>query len=112
VDVSALASGSRVYLDTNVWIYALEGYEAFATSLAALFTRIDSGDLAAVTSELTLAEVLVKPIADGNTAIQERYLEALQPRDSLILVRLGQKDSRRESQSWLLASTRARLTFS
>lgn len=86
MDVSALGTGSRVYLDANVWIYALEGYEAFAASLAALFARIDAGELVAVTSELTLAEVLVKPIADGNTVIQDRYLEALQPHDALVLV--------------------------
>jgi predicted nucleic acid-binding protein len=86
VDVSTLGAGSRVYLDANVWIYALEGYEAFAASLAALFARIDDGELIAVTSELTLAEVLVKPIADGNKAIQDCYLEALQPHDALILV--------------------------
>jgi predicted nucleic acid-binding protein len=86
VDVSTLGAGNRVYLDANVWIYALEGYEAFAASLAALFARIDAGELIAVTSELTLAEVLVKPIADGHRAIQDRYLEALQPHDALVLV--------------------------
>ena len=60
----SLCEGRLVYLDTNVFIYALEGYPAFAEPLAALFRGIDNGTCRAVTSELTLAEVLVKPIKD------------------------------------------------
>lgn len=81
-----LPTGSRIYLDANVWIYALEGYAAFAAPLAALFARIDAGELIAVTSELTLAEVLVKPFSDLNAALQERYLETVQDRHSLRIV--------------------------
>jgi predicted nucleic acid-binding protein len=84
--LSALQNGSRIYLDANVWIYALEGYSAFAVPLTALFARIDAGELIAITSEFTLAEVLVKPFADRNVALQERYLETLQNRRSLRIV--------------------------
>lgn len=66
----------------------------------ALFARIDAGDLIAVTSELTLAEVLVKPFADGNEQLQQRYLEALQERPALHLVPL--------SREVLLAAARLR----
>lgn len=59
--LAAIPAGSRVYIDTNIWIYSLEGFAPLAPALTALFERIDAGDLAAVTSELTLAEVLVKP---------------------------------------------------
>ena len=81
--VTALPTGSRIYLDANVWIYALEGYAAFAAPLAALFARIDAGELIAITSELTLAEVLVKPFIDDNVALQQRYIETLQNRRSV-----------------------------
>jgi predicted nucleic acid-binding protein len=77
LELGTLPSGSRIYLDANVWIYALEGYAAYATQLAALFTRLDAGDLIGATSELTLAEVLVKPFADKNYALQQRYIETL-----------------------------------
>lgn len=63
--------GKRVYLDTNIWIYALEGFPAFIQELSALFLSIDQGNLSAVTSELTLAEMLVKPIQDSNLAQQD-----------------------------------------
>ncbi|MFH0958320.1 MAG: hypothetical protein V1897_06415 [Pseudomonadota bacterium] len=54
--------GERIYLDTNIIIYPLEGYPECASSLATLFAAIDEGKLSAVTSELTLAESLVKPM--------------------------------------------------
>ena len=49
--------GERVYLDTNIFIYALEGYPDFVDELTELFESLDAGNLSAVTSELTLAEV-------------------------------------------------------
>ncbi len=59
-----LTLSGRVYLDTNIFIYALEGYPTFRAVLTTLFAALDRGDLVAVTSELTLAEALVKPLLD------------------------------------------------
>lgn len=67
----------RIYLDTNIWIYALEGFPAFIQELTALFQSIDQGNLEAITSELTLAEVLVKPIQNGNVTQQDTYKQAI-----------------------------------
>lgn len=69
--------GRPVYLDANVFIYALEGYAAFSAELHALFVAIDAGTVVAHTSQLTLAEVLVKPLADGNAALAEMYRRAV-----------------------------------
>ena len=81
--LNTLPAGSRIYLDANVWIYALEGY---AAALTALFARIDACELTAITSEFTLAEVLVKPFADANLALQQLYAETLQARLALRIV--------------------------
>ncbi|MEH2145360.1 type II toxin-antitoxin system VapC family toxin [Nostoc sp.] len=54
--------GTRLYLDTNIWIYALEGYLPFIQDLTQLFQSIEQGNLSVVISELSLAEVLVKPL--------------------------------------------------
>jgi len=70
----------RVYLDTNLFIYLLEGYPDFADVLRALYTRIDQGEQEAVTSELTIAEVLVKPLIDGNRRLAQAYMQAVQSR--------------------------------
>lgn len=69
--------GQRVYLDTNVFIYALEGYPEFVDGLAELFQSIDRGEIHAVTSELTLAEVLVKPFMDASHERQQAYDQVL-----------------------------------
>lgn len=78
--------GPRVYLDTNVFIYGVEGFEQFEDEIDALFSAVDCGDIEAVTSELTRAEALVKPFREGNTTLQQIYQEVLQNRASFHLV--------------------------
>jgi len=53
-----LALSGRVYLGTSIFIYALEGYPVFRPVLTTLFETLDKNTLTAVTSVLTLAEVL------------------------------------------------------
>lgn len=76
--------GDRVYLDANIFIYALEAYPAYANVLAELFDAIDNGEILGVTSELTIAEVLIKPLAEGNFTLQNAYLDAIQSSDTLL----------------------------
>lgn len=64
----------RLSLDTNIFIYALEGYPVLRPTLTQLFERIDHGAIQAVTSELTLAEVLVKPLLDRSREREAAYL--------------------------------------
>jgi predicted nucleic acid-binding protein len=78
--------GERVYLDTNIFIYAIEGYPDFVDELNQLFDSIDAGNFRAFTSELTLAEALVRPLMDGNLEIQAVYQQALQSSEVLEVV--------------------------
>ena len=78
--------GKQIYLDANVFIYALEGMTPWVGELADLFTGIDEGGCTAVTSELTLAECLVRPFAIGNDTVVNSYLAALKPRRYLSVV--------------------------
>ena len=71
--------GHRVYLDTNIFIYIVEGYELHATAIKALLAALDAGDIVAVTSELTLAEALVKPLRDENASTAVAYQKLLRP---------------------------------
>jgi predicted nucleic acid-binding protein len=86
VEIIRAIRGSTIYLDTNIFIYALEGYPDYIPALTEIFAAIDQGGLLAVTSELTLAEILVKPMMDNNTALQEAYQNALQSSNSLSVV--------------------------
>lgn len=45
--------------------------------MTSLFAAIDEGKIKAVTSELTLAEVLIKPMMDNNADLQKVYKETL-----------------------------------
>jgi predicted nucleic acid-binding protein len=83
--IGSIPTGSPVYLDTNIWIYALEGFAPFAATLTTLFARIDAGELVAVTSDLTLAEVLVKPLHTRQAELQQVYLDTLQSGQTLTM---------------------------
>jgi predicted nucleic acid-binding protein len=54
-------ASSKLYFDANVFIYAVEGSDDIAGTLRTLFELLSGGKNLAVTSELTLAEVLPKP---------------------------------------------------
>ncbi len=78
--------GNRAYLDTNIFVYAIERVIPYAPLLGELLAAIDHGDLTAVTSELTLAEVLVKPLREGNRGLASDYECAIQSRPFLDVV--------------------------
>ena len=78
-------AGRTVYLDANLLIYAMEDFGSVGGKVRDLFARIDAGELDGVTSELTLAEVLVKPLRDGATAIAGEYRELLDPDGPLLV---------------------------
>ena len=68
---------SRIFWDTNLFIYLFEGHGERADRAAALRQRlVDRGDQL-YTSTLTLGEVLVKPLEQGDEALARRYEEAL-----------------------------------
>jgi predicted nucleic acid-binding protein len=66
----------RVYVDTNIFIRAFEGAEddAIAQELVGLFSLSGSNRLQAfVTSQMTLAEMLVHPIRANDLTRQLQY---------------------------------------
>jgi predicted nucleic acid-binding protein len=64
---------ARIYLDANVFIYAIEGSPDVAEPLQTLFDLFRRNHGAGVTSELTLAEVLPK----ATTMQQRMYLDLI-----------------------------------
>jgi len=71
-------AGRKVYLDTNIFIYTVEEALPWATQTVEVFRAIDRGELFAATSDLSLAEALVKPFALGNRAAIAAYLGIFQ----------------------------------
>ncbi len=69
---------SRVFWDTNLWIYLLEGRGALADRVAALRERMQERRDQMFTSAFTLGEILVKPIERGDEALAARYTRVIQ----------------------------------
>jgi len=69
--------GRIVYLDTNIFIYAFEDAAGIGAALRPLFESFEAGQREAVTIELTLAEVLVRPAQRQDEERFNRYLELL-----------------------------------
>lgn len=64
---------SRVFFDTNLFIYLLEDEGERGARVSGLIERISERRDELLTSTLTLAEVLVKPLSVGDVAWAERY---------------------------------------
>ncbi len=68
---------SRIFWDTSLYIYLLEGSGPRSERVVALRkAMLVRGDLL-LTSAMTLGEVLVKPIEKGNAALCRKYEEAI-----------------------------------
>lgn len=69
--------GSKVCIDTAPFIYFIEKHEKYLPVLKPLFTEMSSGNIEAITSTITLLEVLVHPFRTGNKSLAEKYREIL-----------------------------------
>lgn len=65
--------GGPVGLDTAVFIYFIEEHPRYLALLEELFQKVDAGELSAVTSGVSLLEVLVIPYRSGDLALADRY---------------------------------------
>jgi predicted nucleic acid-binding protein len=70
----------RIYLDTNVFIFLIEGEPSVAEPLLELFEMLAGRPLVAWTSEITIAETLAPPRRAGALPLaekQSKYLDLL-----------------------------------
>lgn len=75
---------SKMFFDTNVFIYLFEDYEPFSSIVDAVWRRmIQRGDKL-VTSAMTLGELLIKPSRLGQASIVEQYDRAIRTRAQVI----------------------------
>jgi predicted nucleic acid-binding protein len=93
----ALAAGP-VALDTAVFIYYIEEHPDYLPFVEPLFAEVDAGTRDAVTSALTLLEVLVVAYRAGDVALAERYERLLTRSRGLHLVDLDRRQLRTAAQ--------------
>jgi len=68
---------SRIFWDTNLFIYLFEGDDALSERVVALRRAMLARGDQLLTSTLTLAEILVKPIEQGDTELSRKYEQAI-----------------------------------
>ncbi|HEV7239440.1 MAG TPA: type II toxin-antitoxin system VapC family toxin [Thermoanaerobaculia bacterium] len=70
--IAAIGAGP-VAIDTPIFIYWIEQHPRYLPLLRPLFQLVDSGEIPAVTSALTLLETLVIPYRAGERELAEKY---------------------------------------
>lgn len=71
----------KVYFDTNVLIYLIENHQDYHDKIVSLIAELDDLSCTVITSELTLAECLVKPFAENDKQSQEVYKASVKNSD-------------------------------
>ena len=84
----AQLQGKVVGLDTAPLIYFMEQNPNYLEMMRLFFRAFDRGDFRMVTSTVTLVEVLVHPLRQGNTILAQQYREILLNQESLTVVEL------------------------
>lgn len=69
----------KLYWDANAFIRMVEDDDAVAQQLGRMIEQANGGRLAIVTSELTLAELLVDPLRQGDNELLDAYRDLFDP---------------------------------
>ena len=69
---------SRIFWDTNLFIYLLEDYGRFSQQVVVLLKKMAERGDELLTSTLTVGEITAKPLSHGDTDRCQRYEEAIQ----------------------------------
>lgn len=104
--LSELGNGP-VALDSSIFIYFIEEHATYLPLVEPLFEAMNAGELEAVTSSLTLLEVLVIPFRFANAPLVERYETLLTRSRGLRLVDLDRDFLRSVAQ--VRAATRVKV---
>ena len=93
-------------LDTNAYIYFLEGREPYVSFLIPLLQRVQRGEANLIVSVITEAELLVRPQREGDLEAIERIGDLLSE-DGIYVVGVDRRIARRTAS--LRAEKRLRL---
>lgn len=77
INLDFLENNALVTVDTAPIIYLLEDHPQFAEEFLPLFQMIESGQIQAVVSPVTIAEIVAGPLNNGNEILASRYYEVL-----------------------------------
>jgi predicted nucleic acid-binding protein len=78
--------GRVIGLDTAPLIYFVERNEIYLTLVRSFFQAIDRGEFRAITSTLTLTEVLVHPLRSNNLELARQYRDIILDSENLLTI--------------------------
>ena len=81
-------SGKLVALDTAPLIYLIEAHPEYLPIVRPFFASLNAGEFRAVTSTVTLLEVLVHPFRQKNVSLAQKYRDILLNATGLSLISL------------------------
>jgi predicted nucleic acid-binding protein len=68
---------SRIFWDTNLFIYLFEDYGHLSQQVAVLLKKMEGRGDELLTSTLTVGEITAKPLSQGDTNRSHHYEEAI-----------------------------------
>jgi len=80
----------HLYLDANCFIYLFENHPVFGHLARSLFSAIERGEYKALSSSLTLLEVMAGPIKCGRESLANEYAELITTFPNLTLRDMNQ----------------------
>jgi predicted nucleic acid-binding protein len=86
----ALEAVKKIFLDTAPIIYFIEAHQQFGPLVKQLIDLINENRIQAVTSVLTLSEVLPRPVETGNEELAQRFMTYLKSGLNLDLITIGE----------------------
>lgn len=88
-ELSQVVAGKFFAFDTSVLIYYIEQHPQYFPLTEDLFGAVDRGGARAITSVLTLLEVLVRPLRSGLTDLARQYRELISGANGIDLLPIG-----------------------
>lgn len=86
----ALPASGTVYLDANGFIYSIERIDPYRALLDILWQTVSTGQITVVTSELSLLEVLVRPLKVGDATTATLFRTVLRHTPDVQMVPITQ----------------------
>lgn len=77
---------SPIFIDTSIFIYLFEDHPKYASQIQPIFDSLSENKLTAVTSIITVAEVITKPIEEKHPEVVKQYQEVFQQLPNLSII--------------------------
>jgi predicted nucleic acid-binding protein len=90
--------GAKVGIDTAPVIYFVEKHHTYLNVVRPVFAAIETGEIEAITSTITLLEVLVHPLRTNNLALAQQYKDILLSSDHFTTVEILHDISERSAK--------------